>query len=90
MRLTLHETRAQVYPTRCGIPWLGWVVYPTHRLLKRRCGIAFRRRYRMLTAAYRARRIGLKRLTASVQGWTAHVAHGNTVGLRRAIFEPPL
>ena len=90
LRLTLHEARAQVYPTRCGIPWLGWVVYPSHRLLKRRCGIAFARRYRALCAAYRARRIGLNRLTASVQGWTAHVAHGNTFGLRRALFEQPL
>jgi hypothetical protein len=35
-RLTIHETQAQVLPTRCGIPWLGFVVYPTHRLLKRR------------------------------------------------------
>ena len=27
-----------------GIPWLGFVVYPTHRLLKRRNAVAFTRR----------------------------------------------
>jgi RNA-directed DNA polymerase len=33
MRLTVHD-RAQVVPVSAGIPWLGFVVYPTHRLLK--------------------------------------------------------
>jgi hypothetical protein len=36
LRLTIHAPEAQVLPTHCGIPWLGFVVYPTHRLLKAR------------------------------------------------------
>jgi RNA-directed DNA polymerase len=38
VRLVIHETRAQVTPVGVGIPWLGFVVYPTHRLVKARCG----------------------------------------------------
>ena len=36
LRLTIHETRAQVVPVEAGIPWLGFVVCPTHRLIKAR------------------------------------------------------
>ncbi len=31
LRLVIHEASAQVTPVRCGIPWLGFIVYPTHR-----------------------------------------------------------
>ena len=35
IRLEVHN-RAQEVPVKSGIPWLGFVVYPTHRLLKAR------------------------------------------------------
>lgn len=89
-RLTIHEARAQVYPTVHGIPWLGWVVYPTHRWLKRRCGIAFGRRYRALVRRYQRQQLSLEELTNRVRGWVAHVSHGQTIGLRRAMFTVPL
>ena len=44
LRLTLHAEAAQVNPVSQGIPWLGFVVYPTHRKIKRRNGVNFRRR----------------------------------------------
>ena len=33
LRQTLHEERAQVFPTVTGIPFLGWRIYPDHRRL---------------------------------------------------------
>ena len=45
-RLTIHDRSAQVMPVADGIPWLGFVVYPTHRKLKRRNAVNFRRRLR--------------------------------------------
>ncbi len=50
LRLTLHESRALVRPVTEGIPFLGFTVYPTHRLLKRTRGIAYRRRLRNVAA----------------------------------------
>ena len=91
LRLTLHERRCQPRPVEEGIPFLGFVVFPHHRLLKRRKGIAYRRRLRELVAEYHAGELPLERVTASVQGWVAHVSYGQTYGLRRRIFgEIPL
>ena len=72
--------------THLGIPWLGWVVYPIHRLLKRRNAVKFTRRFAQLLDLYQDRQITFAELDASVQGWIAHVDFGDTWGLRRHIF----
>jgi len=86
LRLTLHESRAQVAATAAGVPFLGWTLYPFRRRLRKRNVVHFRRRWRRLTGAYAAGRLGAARLRASAQGWAAHAAHGDTAGLRRAVL----
>ncbi len=90
LRLTLHEDEAQVFPTQTGIPFLGWRVYPDHLRLKRRNGVAFQRRYAQLRHHFAYGKITRQRLDASVQGWIAHVQHGQTWGLRRALLSSML
>jgi hypothetical protein len=86
LRLTIHEQRAQVRPVREGLPFLGFVIYPHKRRLKRRKGVAYARRFRRLVREYAAGRIPLEQLTASARGWANHAAHGDTLGLRRALL----
>lgn len=86
LRLTLHENRAQPRPATEGIPFLGFIVYPTHRRLKRRKGILFRRRLKQRLAAYRAGEITFEQLDAAIQGWINHARYGDTWGLRRAVL----
>ena len=73
LRLTLHEGSSTVYPVRTGIPFLGWRVYPDHRRLRRKNGVAFQRRYRRLRRAYARGEISAEKVRQSVQGWIAHV-----------------
>ena len=86
LRLRLHERQAAVSPVMTGIPFLGWRIYPDHRRLKRRNGVAFQRRFARLRADYTAGRITRDKLDASIQGWIAHVVHGDTWGLRRSLL----
>ena len=86
LRLTLHEARCHPRPVSEGIPFLGFVVYPDHRRLKRRKGITFGRHMRALLAQYHAGQIPLQQVTASVQGWVNHVRYGATYGLRRSLL----
>lgn len=86
LRLTLHFESAQVRPVKCGIPFLGFTIFPTHRRLKRRKGIAFQRRWRRLLGAYKEGTITLEQLNACTQGWVNHVRYADTWGLLRALF----
>ena len=59
----------------------------THRLLKRRKGIAYRRRLRSMLQSYRRTRQGKDAIAGSLLGWINHVRYGDTWGLRRAILK---
>jgi len=85
LRLTIHAG-AHPRPVTEGIPFLGFVVYPDRRRLKRRKGIHFRQRLRELLRRYALAEITLDQLTASAQGWANHTRYGNTVGLRKAVL----
>jgi retron-type reverse transcriptase len=86
LRLTLHPT-AQVNPVSNAIPWLGFVVYPTHRLLKRRNVVDFTRRLEQKIRLVRQGELTFSELDDSVQGWINHVRYGDTWGLRAHIFQ---
>ena len=87
LRLTIHLKSAQVNQAASGTPWLGYVVYPTHRKLKRRNAILFRKRLKRNISLYRQGKISFAELDASVQGWINYVRYGDTWGLRECIFQ---
>ncbi len=85
LRLTIHHARAQVRPVAEGIPFLGFVVFPQERRLKRRKGVAFQRRLRSIAQLYAEGKLPRERMIASLKGWLNHVRYANTAGLRRSL-----
>jgi hypothetical protein len=63
------------------------VVYPTHRRLKRRNAINYRRRLRQVVRGYRAGEVSRDQVRASIVGWINHARYGDTWGLRRSVAE---
>lgn len=89
LRLTVHP-QAQVAPVQHGIPWLGFLVYPTHRRVKARNVQHFRRRLRERWQAYCAGHISFASFDTSVQGWINHVRYADTWHLRQVVLGQPL
>jgi hypothetical protein len=89
LRLAIHEHAAQVVPVSQGVPWLGFVVYPTHRRVKACRVVAATRRLRGRITDYRKGLLTIRESDASVQGWVEHVRHANTWGLRARLFAQP-
>jgi Reverse transcriptase (RNA-dependent DNA polymerase) len=86
VRLTLHADSAQVLPVAGGIPWLGLIVYPDHRRVKRRKVVAASRRLTARYDAWRRGEITFAEFDASVQGWIGHVRHADSWGLREHVL----
>jgi RNA-directed DNA polymerase len=84
-RLTMHP-ETHPHPVAEGMLFLGLVIFPQCRRLKRRKGINFQRKLRAMMEGYDAGEMPLPSITASVQGWVNHVRFGNTVGLRKAVL----
>ena len=90
LRLTVHESQAQVVPVRCGSPWLGFVIFPDHRRVKGRKARYTRRRLQQRYRDYRAGKISFAEFDASVQGWINHVRYADSWGLRESVLHPML
>ena len=86
LRLTLHPTKSMVYPTQGGVAFLGFKVFPDHRLLLRGSVRRFRRRAGKLQRDYETGRVSAEHITRSVQAWVAHAAHGDTYHLRERLL----
>jgi hypothetical protein len=86
LRLTIHPA-AHPRPVTEGVPYLGFLVFPERRRLKRRKWVHFRRRLKGLVDQWRHGELDLSRVSASVRGWVNHARHGNTVGLRKAVLQ---
>lgn len=88
LRLTLHENSTQVAPTRAGIPWLGFVVFPDHIRVKARKVRHGTRRLAAQYAAWHSGEISFGEFDASVQGWINHVRYADSWGLREHVLAP--
>ncbi|MDS4014384.1 MAG: RNA-directed DNA polymerase [Candidatus Accumulibacter sp.] len=87
-RLQFHAGSAQVQPVAQGIPWLGFVVFPTHRRVKARKVVAATRRLDGRYAAWQRGELSFAEFDASVQGWINHVRYADSWGLRTHVLSP--
>ena len=87
LRLRIHHQRAQVIPVTQGVPWLGFVVFPTHRRLKQPNVQRFQRRLSHLLTGYYQGRVTFAELDASIQGWINHVRYADTWQLREHVLQ---
>ncbi len=85
LRMTIHP-RAHPRPVTEGIPFLGFVVYPDRRRLKRRKGIHYRRRLAAKVRQFKEGALERGALDDSIRGWVNHVGYANNVGLRKAVL----
>jgi hypothetical protein len=86
LRLTIHAGPAQVVPVENGIPWVGFLVFPTHRRVKARKVRVATQRLGGRLDDYLAGHISFADFDASVKGWVNHIRYADTWGLRRHVF----
>lgn len=86
-RLHFHEHNAQVTPVKHGIPWLGFVVYPDYRRIKRRKVIFATRRLQYAYQQFQQGLISFGEFDVRVKGWLNHAQHADTWGLRKHILK---
>lgn len=84
-RLELHKMKAHIRPVRAGLTFLGYRIWPTHRLLRKQNVRAFRRRVRWMKKAYGSRAIDLCDIGPRILSWMAHARHANSIRLIRRL-----
>lgn len=87
LRLVLHSG-AHPQPVGEGIPFLGFIVFPTHRRVKRRKVVHFQRQLRQALAEYRHTDLERSHIHSTIKGWINHVRYADTWGLRKSVLKP--
>jgi len=85
LKLDLHENKSQIYLVKKGVCFLGYKVYPTHRLVKKQNIKRLKLRVKKYIYSLRA---GLKdkvKIIQSVQSWLGYAVHADTYNLRNRI-----
>ncbi|MEW6742691.1 MAG: reverse transcriptase/maturase family protein [Planctomycetota bacterium] len=85
IRLELHGNKAFVKPVRAGLTFLGYRIWPTHRLLRKDNVRRFRRRVRWMRNAYGRGEIDACEIRARLLSWMAHARHANSERLIRRL-----
>lgn len=86
LRIRLHPNKCAVQPVTVGTPFLGYLVHPDHRRLRRGNGVKFQKRLRTLQWQFARGDIGVSDLRASIHAWIAHASHADTYRLRESLL----
>ncbi|MDR1613592.1 MAG: reverse transcriptase/maturase family protein [Planctomycetota bacterium] len=78
LRLRLHEERAQVTPVRAGARFVGFRVWPTHRLVRKDNIRAFRRRVEDMKRRYAAGTLDCHDIKTRLAGWLGHAGQADS------------
>ena len=89
LRNTLHlelNPKTAIFPEARGVDFLGYRIWRTHRLLRKRSVKRMRRKLKIYQRKYTTGEISLDHISASIASWVGHARHANTYNLRRRIF----
>ena len=86
LRLRLHPKKTRVYRVSEGVAFLGYRVFPDHRLLKQDNVLRMRRRLKRMRREYAREEISLENVRRSVHSWIGHARHADTYRLRERLL----
>ena len=86
LRLRLHPEKSRIFRVRDGVEFLGYRVFPTHRLLKKENALLMRRKMKKMSLQYQNGMIALQDVQQRIQSWIGHASHADTHTLRTRIL----
>ncbi len=85
LRLRVHEERLAIAPVRAGARFVGFRVWPTHRMIRKDNIRAFRRRVKALRVAYASGELTWDDIKPRLAGWIGHARQASSVRLLRRL-----
>jgi retron-type reverse transcriptase len=86
LRLELHSHKSQVYLTAGGVVFLGYKVYPTHRLIVKQNVKRLRIRMKRYFKLLKLKIITPQKIVCSIQSWLGYAIHADSFNLRKKIL----
>ena len=81
------NSKTNIFPIAQGVNFLGYRIWPTHRLLRKSSAKRMKRKLRQFERDYADGTIKLDHITASIMSWLGHASHANCYNLTRHLLE---
>lgn len=75
-----------IFPISQGIDFVGYRIWPTHRLLRKRSTKKIKRKLKTFEKKYATGEIEFEEINRCIQSWLGHAKHADTFRLRRKLF----
>lgn len=85
LKLQLNS-KTNIFPAAQGINFLGYRIWPTHRLLRKDSAKRMQRKLKKFEQEYTAGDIALDKIHASIMSWIGHTQHAECYQLRKRLF----
>ncbi|UCE08084.1 MAG: RNA-dependent DNA polymerase, partial [bacterium] len=79
--------KCQIFPVDQGTDFLGYRIFPTHRLVRKANVKRFKRKLRKYQQEYAAGRMSWSEINQRVQSWLGHACWADSYRLRKELFE---
>jgi len=89
LKLTLNR-KTRLFPAAQGVDFLGYKVWATHRLLRKRSVVGMKRRLKAYYRKVERGDLDYQQLRNRLMSWIGHAQHANTYRLRERIFSKPV
>jgi len=80
------NNKTAVRPIGCGMDFMGYVIHPTHRRLRKSTKKKMRKRMKNLQRKYNNGEIGFDEVNSSIQSYIGIMKHCDSYSLRKKIF----
>ncbi len=87
LRLVLNPKKQYVFPVEIGVDFLGYRIFPAHRLVRKTTIYRYSRKLKQLAQNFREKKTQLATLKASLFAWFGHIKHANSYNLRKMVLK---
>ena len=89
LKLELHPRKVRLFPTRLGVDFVGYVVFPNHIRLRSKNVRKFRKKLKKLVIQLETGKIKKQYFESSINSWIGHAIHADSFRLRQKLFASP-
>lgn len=80
------NSKTGIWPISQGIDFLGYRIWPTHRLIRKSSIRRMKRKLKAFKRKYQEGKMDMDKINATIQSWLGHVSHADSYNLRKKLL----
>ena len=77
--------KSRYYPNSLGVNFCGYIIYETHRLIRKSSKKKIKRKIRLWLKLKKNGTLNVNKVIISFNSWSSHVSHANSYNFRMLI-----